>query len=125
MKKIHDITAGEGSTNGCRNTINLPTSLRAPGIVPETTNSTADTRYESAILSLVKEPDSIEEALHGKDSDTWVLTMVDKLESMRMKEIFKLVKLLPDTNIVGSQWMFLLKLDENNASLKAKARLVT
>lgn len=105
-QKICEIASGAGSTDGHSN------------IAAENPSQ------EYAFLTVAREPDSTDDALHSPNNDTWIPAMADKIEQLRARGTFELVEPPPDCNIVGSRWTFKLKLDTNNVPIKAKARFI-
>jgi len=68
------------------------------------------------------EPKSIDEAL--KD-EKWVEAMHEDLNQFSRNEVWFLVLRSAEMNIIGSQWVFRNKLDEDGVITRNKARLVS
>ena len=67
------------------------------------------------------EPKSIDEAL--KD-EKWVEAMHEELNQFARNEVWFLVPITYEMNIIGSKWVFRNKLDEDGVITRNKARLV-
>jgi len=67
------------------------------------------------------EPKSIDEALKG---EKWVEAMHEELNQFARNEVWFLVPKTSEMNIIGSNWVFRNKLDEDGVITRNKARLV-
>jgi hypothetical protein len=76
------------------------------------------------MAALAGDPETFEEAAYGPNKDVWIPAMYEELERMRENGTWALVKPLPDANIVGSRWTYLMKHDAKGNPTKAKARLM-
>ena len=75
-------------------------------------------QYYSFVSSL--EPLKVEQALGDPD---WVLAMQEELNNFERNQVWKLVE-SPNTNVIGTKWVFRNKQDENDMVTRNKARLV-
>jgi hypothetical protein len=66
------------------------------------------------------EPLKVEEALGDAD---WAMAMQEELNIFTQNEVWSLVE-RPKQNVIGTQWVFRNKQDENGVVTKNKARLV-
>jgi hypothetical protein len=66
------------------------------------------------------EPIKVEKAL--KDED-WVMAMHEELNNFKRNQVWTLVE-RPETNVIGTKWVFRNKQDENGVVIRNKARLV-
>ena len=66
------------------------------------------------------EPDKVEKALADED---WVLAMQEELNNFERNQVWTLVE-RPNTNVIGTKWVFRNKQDENGVVTRNKARLV-
>jgi len=66
------------------------------------------------------EPDKIEKALADED---WVLAMQEELNNFERNQVWTLVE-RPNTNVIGTRWVFRNKQDKNGVVTRNKARLV-
>jgi hypothetical protein len=72
-----------------------------------------------SFISLV-EPVKVEKALEDED---WVMVMQEELNNFERNQVWTLVE-RPNTNIIGTKWVFHNKQDENDVMTRNKARLV-
>ena len=75
-------------------------------------------QYYSFVSSL--EPLKVEQALGDPD---WVMAMQEELNNFERNQVWKLVE-RPNTNVIGTKWVFRNKQDENGVVTRNKARLV-
>ena len=75
-------------------------------------------QYYSFVSSL--EPLKVEQALGDPD---WVMTMQEDLNNFKRNQVWTLVE-RPNTNVIGTKWVFRNKQDENGVVTRNKARLV-
>lgn len=75
-------------------------------------------------VNSIHEPRTYKEAIASSDSDKWLVAMKDELSSMHSNNTWKLIKAPPNTNIVGSRWLYKVKLNQFNQVDRFKARLV-
>jgi hypothetical protein len=66
------------------------------------------------------EPLKVEQALGDMD---WVMAMQEDLNNFERNQVWKLVE-RPNTNVIGTKWVFRNKQDENGVVTRNKARLV-
>jgi hypothetical protein len=66
------------------------------------------------------EPVKVENTL--KDED-WVMAMQEELNNFKRNQVWTLVE-RPETNMIGTKWVFRNKQDENGVVIRNKARLV-
>ena len=66
------------------------------------------------------EPLKVEQALGDPD---WVMAMQEELNNFERNQVWTLVE-RPNTNIIGTKWVFCNKQDENGMVTRNKARLV-
>ena len=76
-------------------------------------------QYYSFVSSL--EPLKVEQALGYPD---WVMAMQEELNNFERNQVWNLVE-RPNTNVIGTKWVFHNKQDENGMVTWNKARLVT
>ena len=66
------------------------------------------------------EPLKVEQALGDPD---WVMAMQEELNNFERNQVWTLVE-RPNTNVIGTKWVFHNKQDENGVVIRNKARLV-
>jgi hypothetical protein len=66
------------------------------------------------------EPLKIEQALGDPD---WVMAMQEELNNFERNKVWSLVE-NPNTNVIGTKWVFWNKQDEHGVVTRNKARLV-
>ena len=66
------------------------------------------------------EPAKVEKALEDED---WVMAMQEELNNFERNQVWTLVE-QPNTNAIGTKWVFRNKQDENGVMTRNKARLV-
>ena len=66
------------------------------------------------------EPLKVEQALGDPD---WVMAMQEEFNNFERNQVWKLVE-RPNTNGIGTKWVFSNKQDENSVVTRNKARLV-
>lgn len=71
-----------------------------------------------------EEPQSINEALDGKDANKWKQALEEEYNSLIKNETWELVPPPEGCNIVGSKWVMKVKRDANGNVDRHKARLV-
>jgi hypothetical protein len=69
-----------------------------------------------SLVELVK----VEKALEDED---WVMAMQEELNNFERNQVWTLVE-RPETNVIGTKWVFYNKQDENGVVTRNKARLV-
>lgn len=72
----------------------------------------------------IEMPKSFEETQRSPDKDKWNAAMADELKIMKDRQVWDLVDPPVDVPIIGSKWVFNIKLDEKNNPKRYKARLV-
>jgi hypothetical protein len=75
-------------------------------------------QYYSFVSSL--EPLKVKQALGDPD---WVIAMQEELNNFKRNQVWILVE-RPNTNVIGTKWVFRNKQDENGVVTRNKARLV-
>lgn len=75
-------------------------------------------------LAQVEEPNTVEEALSGKDAKMWEKAMNEELNNMKENEAWEIVERPKKTNVIGSKWVFKIKRDNAGEIVEYKARLV-
>ena len=66
------------------------------------------------------EPLKVEKALEDED---WVMAMQEELNNFKRNQVWSLVE-RPNTNVIGTKWVFQNKQDEHGVVTRNKARLV-
>jgi hypothetical protein len=74
-----------------------------------------------AFVSFV-EPTTIDEALGEAD---WILSMQDELNNFTRNQVWELVEIPKNKNVIGTKWVYRNKQDEHGIVVKNKARLVS
>ncbi len=77
-----------------------------------------------SLTTEIDEPNSVEEALHGKHSVQWKEAMQSEYSSLLKNETWELVPPPERTNVVGSRWVLKVKRGEDGSVDRFKARLV-
>ena len=77
-----------------------------------------------ANLLHVSEPKTAREALSGPNAADWLAAITSELTSMQSHEVYDLVPPPPGAHVIGSQWVFRVKLHSDGSVDKYKARLV-
>ena len=72
-------------------------------------------------LSTIEEPVSVKDALMQKE---WIDAMNSEMDSLHDNDVWDLVELPKDQNVVGSKWVFKLKRNEDSSVERCKARHV-
>jgi len=72
-------------------------------------------------LVLEVEPKHINEAMQDEN---WLKATQEELDQFQKNEVWKLVELPKDRKVVGANWVFHNKLDENGKVVRNKVRLV-
>ena len=70
------------------------------------------------------EPQSVHEALNGKDSEKWKRALEEEYDSLIKNETWELVPPPKDCNIIRSKWLMKIKRDADGNVDRHKARLV-
>ena len=70
------------------------------------------------------EPKTLREARKRPDAGKWLAAAQEEMDSLMEHETWSLTKLPPGRKIVGSKWVFKVKLDENGEAARYKCRLV-
>jgi len=71
-----------------------------------------------------KEPKTVAEALARLDRDKWLNAMNEEMESLHENDVWDLVELPKDQKVVGSKWVFKLKVGADGEVERYKARLL-
>ena len=69
-------------------------------------------------------PTSVEQAIAGPEASQWLSAMQLEMDSMRKNDVWKIVKIPPNANILKCKWVFSKKLDTVSNCILFKARLV-
>ena len=72
----------------------------------------------------LEEPKTLREARKRPDAGKWLAAAQEEMDSLMEHETWSLTKLPPGRKIVGSKWVFKVKLDENGEATRYKCRLV-
>ncbi|GFS71712.1 RNA-directed DNA polymerase from mobile element jockey [Trichonephila clavipes] len=56
--------------------------------------------------------------------ESWRRAMVQAFDNLKLRNVWKLMKLPPDKQLLGCRWVYNLKRDENGKVIRYKARLV-
>lgn len=79
-------------------------------------------REKDDTINAIVEPKTYEEVLQDKNKNDWVEAMQDEINSMNINETWELVPAPIDKNIIGSKWLFKIKMNERNEIDRYKAR---
>ena len=71
-----------------------------------------------------KEPTSVSEAMNSKDKEKWLDAMNKEMVSLQKNGVWDLVELPKGRKLVGSKWVFKVKVDADGTIEQHKARLV-
>ena len=74
--------------------------------------------------SKMNEPVTVKEALSGTDKEKWWKAMEKEIESLHANDVWDLVELPADREVVGSKWVFKLKTGADGSVELHNARLV-
>ena len=72
----------------------------------------------------MEEPKTLREARKRPDAGNWLAAAQEEMDSLMEHETWSLTKLPPGRKIVGSKWVFKVKLDENGEAARYKCRLM-
>ncbi len=78
----------------------------------------------SVATSSVEEPSSFQEAVNSQNKAKWELAMESEMRSLKNNDVWELVKLPENRKVVGSKWVFKVKVDGDGCVDRYKARLV-
>ena len=81
-------------------------------------------RYKCRLVAEMDEPKTLREARKRPDASKWLAAAQEEMNSLMEHETWSLTKLPPGRKIVGSKWVFKVKLDENGEAARYKCRLV-
>ena len=110
-----------------------PTRMKKPidryGVDEQAKVLEVDDEVEEMIASALcaadmDEPKSLREARKRPDASKWLAAAQEEMDSLMEHETWSLTKLPPGRKIVGSKWVFKVKLDENGEAARYKCRLV-
>ena len=110
-----------------------PTRMKKPidryGVDEQAKVVEVDEEVEEVIASALcaaemDEPKTLREARKRPDASKWLAAAQDEMDSLMEHETWSLTKLPPGRKIVGSIWVFKVKLDENGEAARYKCRLV-
>ena len=76
------------------------------------------------ILQDNDEPNTIEEALSSPNKDKWRNALEDEMESMKQKQVWKLVELSKRRKAIRNRWVLTIKRKADGTIERYKARLV-
>lgn len=79
---------------------------------------------KQATALLVKEPDTMEEALSGQNAKEWREAMNNEYESLLQNNTWMLVHLPEGKRAIPCKWVYKMKTDTNGEVVRYKARLV-
>src|SRR6218665_2303846 len=74
--------------------------------------------------TLEREQRSYKEALSGKQAEQWRIAMDEEIESLKQNGTWILTELPENKTVIGSKWVYKVKIDENGNVTRYKARLV-
>ena len=77
--------------------------------------------YATAVTS---EPTTYKQAIESDNSIKWQAAMKDELDAHNKNRTWSLVERTPDMNVIGSKWVYKIKIDEHGNISKFKARVV-
>ncbi|KAJ8715602.1 hypothetical protein PYW07_010084 [Mythimna separata] len=97
-------------------------TLRPRKIKPNTYFCLEEKSTDSAVL--LKEPETVDEALSGPKAKEWKEAMDSEYESLLQNNTWTLVTLPEDKRIIPCKWVYKLKTDANGKLVRYKARLV-
>ena len=110
-----------------------PTRMKKPidryGVDEQAKVAEVDDEVEEVIASALcsaemDEPKTLREARKRPDASKWLAAAQEEMDSLMEHETWSLTKLPPGRKIVGSKWVFKVKLDENGEAARYKCRLV-
>ena len=110
-----------------------PTRMKKPidryGVHEQAKVVEIDEEVEEVIASALcaaemDEPKTLREARKRPDASKWLAAAQEEMDSLMEHETWSLTKLPPGRKIVGSKWVFKVKLDENGEAARYKCRLV-
>ena len=84
-------------------------------------------RYSEWVTTAVEEsdcPKSYTEAVQHHHQSRWESAMKDEMHSMKTNDVWELVPRPPDRKVIGSKWIFKVKMGSNGTIERYKARLV-
>uniref|UniRef100_A0A1X7VXK3 Reverse transcriptase Ty1/copia-type domain-containing protein n=1 Tax=Amphimedon queenslandica TaxID=400682 RepID=A0A1X7VXK3_AMPQE len=70
------------------------------------------------------EPSTINEALSSSEADKWKEAMEREMESLKANDVYDLVELPKNKEVIGSKWIFRRKINADGSVERYKARLV-
>ena len=71
-----------------------------------------------------QEPTTVQEALHGPEAHLWLAAMNEEMDSMKENNVWKLVDLPKNANLIKCKWVFKRKLGSDGKVSNYRARLV-
>ncbi len=74
--------------------------------------------------TLEREPRSYKEAVSGKQAEQWRIAMDEEIESLKQNGTWILTELPENKTVIGSKWVYKVKMDEKGNVTRYKARLV-
>ncbi len=82
-------------------------------------------QYYCETLSVeIEEPKTYHEAVHGPKGSKWKEAMQLEMKSLKDNNVWELVTLPKDKKLVGSKWVYKVKVDGDGCVERFKARLV-
>ena len=72
----------------------------------------------------VDEPASYQEAITSPNSEKWIVSMKDEIDSMAKNDVWELVDLPPGRKAIGNNWILKIKRKSDGSIDKFKSRIV-
>ena len=104
-----------------------PTRIKKPigrYSVEEQLNIAEEVIASALCAAELEELKTLKEARRRPDAGKWLTAAQEEMDSLIEHETWSLTKLPPGRMIVGSKWVFKVKLDENGEAARYKCRLV-
>ena len=93
-----------------------PTRIKKPIVrygVDEQLNVAEEVIASALCAAELEEPKTLKEARRRPDAGKWLAAAQEEMDSLIEHETWSLTKLPPGRKIIGSKWVFKVKLDEN------------
>ena len=84
----------------------------------------AQSKDHHAMLTLLEEPKTYNEAINSEHSENWNMAMKDELDSLMKNDTWILIKPEKGMKILSNKWVFRIKYNSNMTIERFKARLV-
>jgi hypothetical protein len=84
----------------------------------------ATKEVEQATMAFLEEPQTVEEALNGKDAKKWEIAMQEEYDSLLVNNTWSLVPLPKGRKPISCKWVFKIKHGVHGEVERYKARLV-